>query len=126
MARSTSCTRGQTATLEAARALGDCLLVLVNSDDSVRRRGGPDAVRRPLPERLAALATLDCVDAVAAFDGDDPRGALCALRPDLWVKGGDHDPADLPETSLVRSWGGEVVAVPLPPAATPVAVLTRS
>jgi bifunctional ADP-heptose synthase (sugar kinase/adenylyltransferase) len=49
---------------------------------------------------------------VVAFDGDDPRAVLDVLRPDLWVKGGDHDPADLPETPLVRSWGGEVIAVP--------------
>jgi D-beta-D-heptose 7-phosphate kinase / D-beta-D-heptose 1-phosphate adenosyltransferase len=102
---------GHTATLEAARALGDCLLVLVNSDASVRRRGagGP---RVPLRERVAALAALDCVDAVAVFDTDDPRQALHTLRPDLWVKGGDHDPSDLPETPLIRSWGGEVVTVP--------------
>jgi bifunctional ADP-heptose synthase (sugar kinase/adenylyltransferase) len=52
------------------------------------------------------------VDGVLVFDADDPRAVLDALRPDLWVKGGDHDPADLPETPLVRSWGGEVVAVP--------------
>jgi D-beta-D-heptose 7-phosphate kinase/D-beta-D-heptose 1-phosphate adenosyltransferase len=51
---------------------------------------------------------------------------LRALRPDLWVKGGDHDPADLPETPLVRSWGGEVVAVPYRPAHTPMTAPTRS
>jgi len=117
---------GHTATLEAARALGDCLLVLVNSDDSVRRRCGPDAPRTPLEERLAALAALECVDAVAVFDTNDPRRALRALRPDLWVKGGDHDPAQLPETPLVRSWGGEVVAVPYRPARAPIAAPTRS
>jgi D-beta-D-heptose 7-phosphate kinase/D-beta-D-heptose 1-phosphate adenosyltransferase len=101
---------GHTATLAAARALGDCLLVLVNSDESVRRRTGPGGT--PLAERVAALAALDCVDGVAVFDADDPRGVLDAIRPDLWVKGGDHDPAELPETALVRSWGGEVIAVP--------------
>jgi bifunctional ADP-heptose synthase (sugar kinase/adenylyltransferase) len=58
------------------------------------------------------------VDAVVSFDADDPRAVLDALRPDLWVKGGDHDPADLPETPLVRSWGGEVVAVPYRAAGT--------
>jgi D-beta-D-heptose 7-phosphate kinase/D-beta-D-heptose 1-phosphate adenosyltransferase len=52
------------------------------------------------------------VDAVAVFDTGDPRAVLAALRPHLWVKGGDHDPAELPETPLVRSWGGEVLAVP--------------
>jgi D-beta-D-heptose 7-phosphate kinase / D-beta-D-heptose 1-phosphate adenosyltransferase len=101
---------GHTATLAAARALGDGLVVLVGSDASVRRRTGRD----PLPqhERVAALAERAEVDAVAVFDADDPRAVLEDLRPDLWVKGADHDPADLPETPLVRSWGGEVVAVP--------------
>jgi rfaE bifunctional protein nucleotidyltransferase chain/domain len=101
---------GHAETLAAARALGDCLLVLVNSDVSARRRTGPPAT--PLNERVAALAALGGVDGVVAFDGDDPRAVLDVLRPDLWVKGGDHDPADLPETPLVRSWGGEVIAVP--------------
>jgi rfaE bifunctional protein nucleotidyltransferase chain/domain len=101
---------GHVDTLAAARALGDGLLVLVNSDASVRRRGGPPP--SPLADRMAAVAACPGVDAVVAFDDDDPRDVLAALRPDLWVKGGDHDPADLPETPLVRSWGGEVVAVP--------------
>ena len=57
-------------------------------------------------------AVTDGVDGVVPFEADDPRAVLDALRPDLWAKGGDHDPADLPETPLVRSWGGEVVAVP--------------
>jgi rfaE bifunctional protein nucleotidyltransferase chain/domain len=96
--------------LAAARALGDCLLVLVNSDASARRRTGAPAA--PLEERVRALAALEAVDGVVAFEADDPRAVLDALRPDLWVKGGDHDPADLPETPLVRSWGGEVVVVP--------------
>ena len=102
--------RGHTESIAAAAGLGDCLLVLVNSDASMRRRNG--APGTSLDVRLAAVAALDGVDAVVAFDADDPRAVLDALRPDLWVKGGDHDPADLPETPLVRSWGGEVVAVP--------------
>jgi D-beta-D-heptose 7-phosphate kinase / D-beta-D-heptose 1-phosphate adenosyltransferase len=100
---------GHAETLAAAHALGDCLLVLVNSDASARRRPVPAT---PLADRVAALAALGGVDGVVAFDGDDPRAVLDVLRPDLWVKGGDHDPADLPETPLVRSWGGEVIAVP--------------
>jgi rfaE bifunctional protein nucleotidyltransferase chain/domain len=102
--------RGHAESLAAARALGDCLIVLVNSDSSAERRTGTPAL--PLAERVRALASLDVVDGVVAFVADDPRDALAALRPDLWVKGGDHDPADLPETPLVRSWGGEVIAVP--------------
>jgi D-beta-D-heptose 7-phosphate kinase/D-beta-D-heptose 1-phosphate adenosyltransferase len=115
---------GHTATLEAARALGDCLVVLVNSDESLRRRTGGGGPLVPLEERIAALAALGCVDAIAVFDADDPRRVLRSLRPHLWVKGGDHDPAELPETRLVRSWGGEVVAVPYRPART--AVATRA
>jgi D-beta-D-heptose 7-phosphate kinase/D-beta-D-heptose 1-phosphate adenosyltransferase len=103
---------GHLRTLAAARALGDCLVVLVNSDESARRRAGPAAPAVALEERVDVLAALDGVDAVAVFDADDPRSALRALRPDLWVKGADHDPAELPETPLVRSWGGEVVVVP--------------
>lgn len=103
---------GHTRTLAAARALGDCLVVLVNSDESVRARTGADSPAHPLDERVAALAALPEVDAVAVFDARDPRDVLAALRPHLWVKGGDHDPGELPETPLVRSWGGEVVVVP--------------
>lgn len=118
---------GHTRTLAAARALGDCLVVLVNSDESVRARTGADCPAHPLDERVAALAALPEVDAVAVFDARDPREVLAALRPDLWVKGGDHDPGELPETPLVRSWGGEVVVVPYRPdrTALPRPALTR-
>jgi rfaE bifunctional protein kinase chain/domain/rfaE bifunctional protein nucleotidyltransferase chain/domain len=103
---------GHAESLAAARALGDCLLVLVNSDESARRRKGAGGPATALADRVARVAALPHVDGVVVFDGDDPRSVLDALRPDLWVKGGDHDPADLPETPLVRSWGGEVVTVP--------------
>ncbi|MHA6792131.1 PfkB family carbohydrate kinase [Pseudonocardia bannensis] len=106
---------GHSRTLAAARALGDCLLVLLNSDASVRRLKGPGRPVVPAPDRAELLAALECVDGVVVFDEDDPRAALDVLRPDLWVKGGDYDPADLLETPLVRSWGGEVVAVPYRP-----------
>jgi rfaE bifunctional protein kinase chain/domain/rfaE bifunctional protein nucleotidyltransferase chain/domain len=106
---------GHSGTLAAARGLGNCLLVLVNSDESERRRTGRPGPVVPLDRRVAQLAALECVDGVVVFDSDDPRPALDALRPDLWVKGGDHDPTELPETPLVRSWGGEVVVVPYHP-----------
>ncbi len=106
---------GHSRTLAAARALGDCLLVLINSDASVRRLKGPGRPVVPAADRAELLAALECVDGVVVFGEDDPRAALGVLRPDLWVKGGDYDPADLPETPLVRSWGGKVVAVPYRP-----------
>ncbi|MGX7828451.1 PfkB family carbohydrate kinase [Actinokineospora sp. 24-640] len=106
---------GHAQTLAAARALGDCLIVCLNSDDSVRRLKGP---RRPImgeADRAALLRALACVDAVVVFGEDDPRRALARLRPDIWVKGGDYAPDDLPEADLVRGWGGRIVTTPLLP-----------
>ncbi|MCJ9709111.1 D-glycero-beta-D-manno-heptose 1-phosphate adenylyltransferase, partial [Bordetella hinzii] len=70
---------------------------------------------RPLntqADRAALLAALQCVDAVTAFDEDTPEALIAELRPDIIVKGGDYDMEKLPETALVRSWGGRAVAVP--------------
>jgi D-beta-D-heptose 7-phosphate kinase/D-beta-D-heptose 1-phosphate adenosyltransferase len=106
---------GHTRTLAAARALGDCLVVCVNSDRSVRRLKGPDRPLMSQQDRVELLMSLECVDAVAVFDEDDPMTVLEDLRPDVWVKGGDYREADLPEARLVRSWGGRTVLVPYHP-----------
>ncbi|WP_433802301.1 D-glycero-beta-D-manno-heptose 1-phosphate adenylyltransferase [Actinomycetospora sp. CA-084318] len=103
---------GHARTLAAARALGDVLVVCLNSDDSVRRLKGPERPIVGQADRAELLAALACVDAVAVFDEDDPQALIARLRPDVWVKGGDYAADDLPEAPLVRSWGGEVVAVP--------------
>ena len=103
---------GHVSTLEAARALGDGLVVLLNSDASVRRLKGPGRPVNPQEDRARVLLGLSCVDAVLTFDEDDPRAALRRLRPDVWVKGGDYEDTDLPEAGLVRSWGGRVVLLP--------------
>jgi rfaE bifunctional protein nucleotidyltransferase chain/domain/rfaE bifunctional protein kinase chain/domain len=106
---------GHVATLRGARELGDCLVVLLNSDGSVRRLKGPD---RPLvgqDDRAAVLAALGCVDAVVVFDQDTPEAALDRLRPDVFVKGGDRAPSDLPEAALLASWGGQAVVLPYLP-----------
>jgi rfaE bifunctional protein nucleotidyltransferase chain/domain/rfaE bifunctional protein kinase chain/domain len=103
---------GHVRALEAARALGDRLIVCLNSDASVRRIKGPD---RPLvgqEDRAAVLRALACVDAVAIFDEDDPRAVLRELRPHLWAKGGDYAVADLPEAETLAEWGGRAVIVP--------------
>jgi rfaE bifunctional protein nucleotidyltransferase chain/domain len=103
---------GHVRMLEQARALGDCLIVCLNSDASVRRLKGPD---RPLvgeADRAAVLAALDSVDAVAVFEEDDPRAILRELRPHVWAKGGDYAIADLPEADVVAEWGGQAVIVP--------------
>jgi rfaE bifunctional protein nucleotidyltransferase chain/domain len=98
--------------LAAARALGDCLIVCLNSDASVARLKGPD---RPLVEqddRAAVLAGLACVDAVAVFEEDDPRAVLRELRPHVWAKGGDYALGDLPEREALAEWDGRAVIVP--------------
>jgi rfaE bifunctional protein nucleotidyltransferase chain/domain/rfaE bifunctional protein kinase chain/domain len=103
---------GHVATLEAARALGDCLVVCLNSDASVRRLKGPD---RPLvgeQDRARVLRALRCVDAVLVFGEDEPGAALQQLRPDLWVKGGDYSGTRLPEADVLAEWGGRAVVLP--------------
>jgi rfaE bifunctional protein nucleotidyltransferase chain/domain/rfaE bifunctional protein kinase chain/domain len=101
---------GHVATLEAARRLGDCLVVCLNSDDSVARLKGPTRPVVGQADRARLLAALSCVDAVVVFDEPTPHGVLSWLRPDVWVKGGDY--AEPPEAELVRRWGGETVVVP--------------
>ncbi|KNX38701.1 PfkB family carbohydrate kinase [Luteipulveratus halotolerans] len=103
---------GHLASLQAARALGDALVVLLNSDDSVRRLKGPGRPVQTVGDRAEVLRALAGVDEVVVFDGDDPREALATIRPDVWAKGGDYDASSMPEAELVRSWGGRVVLLP--------------
>jgi len=102
--------------LEAARALGDALLVGVNTDASVRRLKGPDRPINSEDERAEVIAALRCVDGVCLFAEDRPDALIRAVRPAVHAKGGDYeDPDALPETPLVRALGGEVVILPLVP-----------
>lgn len=101
--------------LRSARALGDCLVVCLNSDASVRRLKGPD---RPLvgqEDRAAVLAALDAVDGIALFDEDTPERLLRRLRPHVWVKGADYAAGDLPEAATLAAWGGQAVVLPYRP-----------
>jgi rfaE bifunctional protein nucleotidyltransferase chain/domain len=103
---------GHVRALEAARALGDCLIVCLNSDASVRRLKGRERPLVPEGDRAAVLAALSCVDAVVTFDEDDPRAILRELRPHVWAKGGDYAASDLPEAATLAEWGGRAVVVP--------------
>ena len=103
---------GHVGLLQAARRTGDCLVVCLNSDASVRRRKGPGRPIVPVGDRIRVLRALACVDAVAVFDEPTPERLLGELRPDVWVKGGDYGAAELPETALLESWGGQVLLLP--------------
>jgi glycerol-3-phosphate cytidylyltransferase len=99
--------------LEAAKRLGDVLIVGVNTDESVRRLGkGPDRPVNTLEDRIAVLSALRSVDGVLAFGEDTPIALIKSLHPEIHVKGGDYDPELMPETPIVRSYGGTVVILP--------------
>ncbi len=103
---------GHVRVLQRARALGDCLIVCMNSDASTRRLKGSGRPVVGQDDRTAVLAGLAAVDAVVTFDEDTPETVLARLRPDIFVKGGDYADAELPERRLLAEWGGEVVLVP--------------
>src|SRR4029450_5230945 len=103
---------GHVATLRAARALGDCLVVCLNSDDSVRRLKGPGRPLVPEADRVAVLEALGCVDVVVPFDERTPEAVLQRLRPGGFAKGGDYALGGLPGAALLSSWGGQAVVLP--------------
>lgn len=103
---------GHVATLEAARALGDRLVVCVNSDASVARLKGPGRPLQPVEDRVRILRALASVDDVVVFEEDTPEQMLRTLRPQLWVKGGDYSGVEVPEAAVLAGWGGRVVTVP--------------
>jgi D-beta-D-heptose 7-phosphate kinase / D-beta-D-heptose 1-phosphate adenosyltransferase len=106
---------GHVASLRAARRLGDCLVVCLNSDASVARLKGPSRPLVPAEDRARVLTALEFVDAVLVFDEDTPIEAIRRLRPDIWAKGGDYAAGDLPETPVLQEWGGQAVVLPYMP-----------
>ena len=101
--------------LVASRALGDALVVGVNTDASVKRLKGPTRPVRSERERALVLAALESVDAVVLFDEDTPLELIRALMPDVLVKGGDYTQETVVGAQDVIANGGEVVIVPLTP-----------
>jgi len=103
---------GHVASLRAARALGDRLVVCLNSDESVRRLKGDGRPLVPAADRARVLLALECVDEVVVFDEDTPVEVLRRLQPDIWTKGGDYAGADVPEAAALDEWGGQAVVLP--------------
>jgi phosphoheptose isomerase len=107
---------GHVRSLEAARALGDVLVVGLNSDESVRRLKGEGRPIVPAEDRAAVLAALRAVDHVIVYSEDTPEAALERLRPDVHTKGADYAPPNgkpLPERAVVESYGGRIEFLPL-------------
>jgi rfaE bifunctional protein nucleotidyltransferase chain/domain len=94
--------------LQEARALGDALIIAVNTDASVRALKGPQRPIVPEDERLEMLAALSCVNFVTLFATPTPVPLLEQIRPALYVKGGDYREENLPEAPVVRGYGGQV------------------
>jgi rfaE bifunctional protein nucleotidyltransferase chain/domain len=114
---------GHVAYLEQARALGDVLVVAINSDSSTRALKGPQRPLMPEDDRARMLAALRCVDYVTLFAEHTAEVVVAALQPDYYVKGGDYarapgvpdaavDEDRLPEARVARARGGQVVLLP--------------
>ncbi|HWI20947.1 MAG TPA: D-glycero-beta-D-manno-heptose 1-phosphate adenylyltransferase [Vicinamibacterales bacterium] len=100
--------------LQAARALGDKLIVAINSDRSVRELGkAPDRPINPEHERAEVLRALACVDEVVIFDEADPHAIISKIQPDILVKGADWAEDAVIGRDVVEAKGGRVVRVPL-------------
>jgi rfaE bifunctional protein nucleotidyltransferase chain/domain len=112
--------------LRDARALGDLLIVGVNSDRSARALGkAPDRPINPEGERAEVLAALASVDAVVVFDEDTPHAIITALQPDILVKGADWGADAIVGRDVVEARGGKVVRIALAPGYSTTAIVER-
>jgi rfaE bifunctional protein nucleotidyltransferase chain/domain len=116
---------GHVDVLLGARRCGELLVVGLNSDASVRRLKGPERPVRGEAERAYVLAALAMVDAVVVFAEDTPLETVKALRPDVLVKGGDYTEATIVGAPEVRSWGGDVVVIPLTPGHSTTSIIQK-
>jgi rfaE bifunctional protein nucleotidyltransferase chain/domain len=106
---------GHVRSLEHAASLGDLLIVGINDDPSVRALKGSGRPLMAADERAEVVAALSCVDLVTIFAELTAEALVSAVKPDVYVKGGDYDDAVIPEAAIVRGYGGRVVLAPLVP-----------
>lgn len=117
---------GHTRYLQAAKSLGDLLVVGVNTDASVRSlEKAPDRPIVPEAQRAEVLAALGCVDFVVLFAEPDPGRLITAIQPDVLVKGGDWAPDKIVGRDIVEARGGVVQTIPLVPGMSTTALLQR-
>jgi rfaE bifunctional protein nucleotidyltransferase chain/domain len=111
--------------LQAARALGDALIVGLNGDASVRRNKGPERPITPQDERAEILLALAAVDAVVIFDQDTPADVITAIQPDILVKGADWAADRIVGRETVEARSGRVVRIPLEAGHSTTAIVYR-
>ena len=118
--------RGHVEYLNAARALGDALIVALNTDASTRRLAkGADRPINTEQDRAIVVAGLECVDYVTSFDEDTPQNIIAAILPDVLVKGGDYTLDTIVGRNEVEAAGGRVVVIPLVPGRSTTATLNK-
>jgi rfaE bifunctional protein nucleotidyltransferase chain/domain len=111
--------------LQKARTLGDCLIIGLNSDRSVRSIKDPNRPLIPEDQRAEVLAALECVDYIVLFDEADPRKVIEEIRPDVLVKGADWPMDKIIGADLVHAFGGEVRRVKLVPSISTSEIIKR-
>jgi D-beta-D-heptose 7-phosphate kinase/D-beta-D-heptose 1-phosphate adenosyltransferase len=116
---------GHTRYLQEARALGDLLIVAINSDASVSALKGPERPLVPEQERAEVLAALACVDYLTIFDAPDPGDVIASIQPDVLAKGGDWPVERIVGREVVEARGGRVVSIPLVPGASTTGLVRR-
>lgn len=99
---------GHVTYLEEAKKHGDTLVLLLNTDSSVRRLKGAERPIVPEDERATVIAGLGCVDYVCLFGEATPCHAIECFKPDIWIKGGDYEGKHIPEMDIMQSYGGRV------------------
>ena len=112
--------------LAAARALGDALIVAVNSDRSVRSNKGPGRPINPAAERAEVLLALACVDAAMIFDEETPHAIVSRVQPDILAKGADWGERHIVGRDVVEARGGRVVRIDLSPGHSTTALLRKA
>jgi len=98
--------------LNEAKKLGDCLIVGLNSDESVRKLKGPSRPINSEEDRAEVLSALSAVDYVVVFSDATAEGLVTELQPAIYVKGGDYNIKDLPEAEIVAQYGGKTILIP--------------
>jgi len=117
--------RGHIHLLRQAKALGDLLIVGLNSDVSVKTIKGPDRPIMPEADRIELIAALEMVDYVVAYDEPDPYRVIAAIQPNVLVKGGDWTPDKIIGRETVEARGGTVKTIPLVPGVSTTAIVEK-